>query len=160
MNSEIRGQPQPARRTLSIIRRTGQAPRRVAQVNSALGITHAMALSPELRAHFESIGPSGVLLEIAERKHGQAPDSPLWREAMLWVEAQSIKERDARESRMLAVAEESASRATEANRIASEALAASRSNSKWAMYAAVISILALAVATKDHIFSLIFGSPL
>ena len=76
---------------------------------------------------------------------------------MLWVEAQSIKERGARESRMLAVAEDSASRATEANRIASEALAASRSNAKWAMYAAVISILALAVATKDHIFSFIFG---
>ena len=118
-----------------------------------------MALSADRRKHFESIGPSGVLLEIAERKHGQAPDSPLWREAMLWVESQSMKDRDAREARMLAVAEDSASRATEANRIASDALSASRSTSKWAMYAAVISTVALAVATKDHIFALIFQTP-
>ena len=65
------------------------------RLSEGLGV--AMALSPETRAHFESIGPSDVLLEIAERKHGQAPDSPSWREAMLWVEAHSIKERDARE---------------------------------------------------------------
>jgi len=30
-----------------------------------------MFLSAEMRAHFEVIGPSGVLLEIAERKYGQ-----------------------------------------------------------------------------------------
>jgi hypothetical protein len=116
-----------------------------------------MALSPEKQAHFESIGPSGVLLEIAQRKHGQAPDSPLWREAMLWVEAEDMKQRDARETRMLAVAEESASKAEVANRIASEALSASRSNSKWAMYAAIISTAAMAVAVKDQVLALLFG---
>ena len=50
-----------------------------------------MALSPELLAHFESIGPAGVKREIAEGKRGQAPDSPLWREAELWVESELIR---------------------------------------------------------------------
>ena len=40
-----------------------------------------MALSPELRPHFESIDAYGIKSEIAEGKHGAAPDSPRWRYA-------------------------------------------------------------------------------
>lgn len=113
-----------------------------------------MPLSPETIKHFESIGPSGVLLEIAERKHGQAPDSPKWQEAMLWIESQTIKERDARDHRLLKAAEESTSAAKVANQIASQALDSSRSSSKWAMYATIISTIALAVAINEKIFAL------
>ena len=94
-----------------------------------------MALSPEMRAHFEAIGPSGVLLEIAERKHGQAPDSPLWREALLWVEAESLSRRDAREIETLAIARQARTGARLANKIAIAA----------AIFAAAATIIAAVI---------------
>lgn len=121
-----------------------------------------MPLSPELRAHFESIGPSGVKREIAEGKHGRAPDSPLWREAELWIESEQIRlstdaeaKRNAREAETLSIAKE-------ANRIASDALAEARSNSasartqaRWAKWAAIIAATAAAISSKEEIWSAI-----
>ncbi len=110
-----------------------------------------MALTPDKLAHFERIGPAEVLLEVTQGRHGQAPDSPLWREAVLWAEAATLRENLGREQRMLEAAELSVSSVKEANRIASEALEASRSSSKWAMYAVVIATVALIVSSKDLI---------
>jgi len=61
----------------------------------------------------------------------------------------SETKRDEREAETLSIA-------NEANRIASEALTAARSNARWAMYAAIIATVALICATKDQIFKLIF----
>ena len=103
-----------------------------------------MALSPELRRHFESIGPAGVKQEIAEGKRGQAPDSPLWREAELWIESELIRRteelesrRDAREERMVSITA-SALEIAKASASASEraALAAER-QARWAIWAAI-----------------------
>ena len=113
-----------------------------------------------------SIGAFEVLRELAKGTFGSGPQSRRWQDAETWakaeiavLEANSSSSRDAREARTLAIAEASSSRATEANRIASEALAASRSNARWAMYAAIVATLALTVSIKAEIFALIFGTP-
>ena len=84
-----------------------------------------MALLPEKLAYFKSIGPAAVKREIAEAKHGQAPDSPLWREAELWVESELIRlasvsdtRRDAREEETLVIARTALANSRRANQIA------------------------------------------
>ena len=121
-----------------------------------------MALSPDLLPHFESIGPSGVKREIAEGKHGAAPDSPRWREAELWIESELIRRaeelesrRDAREERMLSITS-SALDIAKASASASEraALAAER-QALWARWAAIIATTAAIVAASVNINELI-----
>ena len=46
---------------------------------------------------FKAKGPDVVYMEIAQRMHGQAPDSPNWAETMAWVTLQWRK-RDQRNS--------------------------------------------------------------
>ena len=119
-----------------------------------------MALSPELRAHFESIGPAGVKREMAEGRRGQAPDSKNWIEAETWVQAELIRlaqeadmRRDAREERTLAVTEsaleiakESAAAAQRSALAAEVQAAAAVRQAKWAIWAAVVAVVA-AIAT-------------
>lgn len=109
-----------------------------------------MALDSDKLAHFKSIGPAGVKHEMAEGKHGQAPDSRLWIEASTWVESESIRlsleseaRRDTHEERTLAIAEE-------ANGIAASALSSSRR-------ANVIAITAAIFATAATIIAAIIG---
>ena len=121
-----------------------------------------MALSQELRAHFASIGPAGLKQEIAEGRHGIAPDSPKWREAELWIESELIRRaeelesrRDAREERMLSITF-SALEIAKASASASEraALAAER-QTRWAIWAAIIATTAAIVAASVNINELI-----
>jgi hypothetical protein len=126
----------------------------------SLGIT--VALTPKLQAHFESIGPAGVKREMAEGKRGQAPDSRNWLEAQTWVEAELIQpaqetdtRRDAREERTLAVTElaleiakESAAAAQRSASAAEAQAAAAKRQVRWALWAAVIAVMA-AVSTAN-----------
>ena len=128
-----------------------------------------MALSPDLIAHFESIGPSGVKREIAEGKRGQAPDSPLWREAEIWVESELIRlaqetdaRRDAREERTLAITEsaleiakESAASAQRAASFAEAQATSAERQARWARWAAIIAMIAAISATSVQINELI-----
>ena len=128
-----------------------------------------MALPLHKRAHFELIGPAAVKREMAEGEHGQPPDSPNWLDASAWVESEMIRQtlsasakRDEQEERTLAIADEALSIAKEANRIASEDLEAARSSAaaaerqaRWAMYAAVIAVIAAAMSIKVQIKALI-----
>lgn len=103
-----------------------------------------MAISPDKLAHFESIGPSGVLLEIARLKHGWAPDSPLWREALGWVESQKLLADLAASDRRDAREEETLSISRKANRIAERALFISKMANIWAAIAVLIATIAIA----------------
>ena len=121
-----------------------------------------MALSPDLIAHFESIGPAGVKREIAEGKHGQAPDSPLWREAELWVESELIRlsqeadaKRDAREERTLAITESALEIAKESAASAQRAATSAERQARWARWAAIIAAIAAISATSVQINELI-----
>ncbi len=74
----------------------------------------------------------------------------------------SSDKRDEREERTLAIAEEANSIAKEALSIAKisavaaeKAASAARRQERWAMYAAIIAIVALITATKDMIIGLI-----
>ncbi len=133
----------------------------------SLGVT--MALNPDTLAHFVSIGPAGVKREIALGKHGQAPDSPLWREAELWIESELIRlnaeadaKRDAREERTLAITEsalaiakESAASAQRAASAAEAQCASAERQAKWAWWAAIIAMIAAISATSAQINDLI-----
>ena len=128
-----------------------------------------MALDSPTRAHFESIGPSEVKREIAEGKRGNAPDSPRWREAELWVDSELIRlaqvadaKRDAREERALAITESALAIAKEsaasAQRAASAAEAQASSATRqatWARWAAIIAAIAAISATSVQINELI-----
>jgi hypothetical protein len=128
-----------------------------------------VALSPELREHFESIGPAGVKREMAEGKRGQAPDSKNWLEAETWVQAELIRlaqeadaRRDAREERTLAVTEsaleiakESAAAAQRSALAAEAQVAAALRQVRWAIWAAVIAVVAAVSATASQINNLL-----
>ena len=128
-----------------------------------------MALDSDKLAHYKAIGPSGVKREIAEGKRGNAPDSPNWREAELWVESELIRlaqeadaKRDAREERTLAITESALEIAKEsaasAHRAASAAEAQATSaerQAKWARWAAIIAAIAAISATSVQINELI-----
>ena len=84
-----------------------------------------MALDSNKLAHFKSIGPAEVRLEIAEGKHGQAPDSRLWIEALGWADSEALRlslesetRRDTREKRTLEIAENAEKISRRANTIA------------------------------------------
>ena len=113
----------------------------------------------EHRAAFESQGETIVRM-LAQQ------GGPIGAEATAWLaEQQSLRDeassakRDAREERTLEIAAEALSNSKDANRIASEALSASRSNARWAMYAAIVATIAIAVGIKDQILALVFGVP-
>lgn len=108
-----------------------------------------MALSPEKLAHFESIGPDGVLREMADRKHGLATDSPLWIEASMWIESEKVKrsnqfeaKRDAREERMLLMTESALAKAEESNSASKRAVLAAERQARWTFCTAIIAIVA------------------
>ena len=121
-----------------------------------------MRLDPATLAHFESIGPAGVKLEIAQGKRGLAPDSPLRREAEFWIEAELIRQsdelesrRDAREDRMLSITA-SALEIAKASAAASERAAiAAEKQALWARWAAIIATTAAIVAASVNINELI-----
>lgn len=122
----------------------------------------------ECFAEFEQMGESKVRLSIDSGEISNEFKLPC---AIEWLRLQSENrefeasaKRDAREEETLAIAKrasdaaiEANREASEANRIALESLAASRSNARWAMYAAIIATVALICATKDQIFKLIFS---
>ena len=104
-------------------------------------------------AHLESLGYEGVLLEMAkgDGRLGR-PGSVLREDIEHWLRLKesernltSSAKRDAREEATLSIAKE-------ANDIA-------RSASRWAMWAAISAIIAIAIAiaTKDQMLALIIG---
>jgi hypothetical protein len=109
-----------------------------------------MAISPEKLAHFELIGPDGVLREMADRQHGLATDSPLWIEASMWVESEKVKRsnaletrRDAREERTLLITESALTKAEENSAASKRAALAAEKQAQWALCAAIIAVVAL-----------------
>jgi arsenate reductase-like glutaredoxin family protein len=117
----------------------------------------------------EEKGPAEVLREMAQGKHGSAPDSPNRQDVEAWLRAKEVEakelastRRDEREEATLSIAKEALSIAKEANRIASEDLEAVRSSSaaaerqaRWAKWAAVIATVAAVAATGGQITKLI-----
>ena len=94
--------------------------------------------------------------------------------------AASAAKRDTREEETLTMAKDALAIAKEANRIASEDLAAAQSSAassavaadaakaaadaaksqaRWAMWAALAAVIAVAITTKDQILALLFGNP-
>lgn len=121
-----------------------------------------MALSPEKLAHFEAIGPDGVLLEMAAGKHGQAPDSRNWIEATTWVDSEKLRisneleaKRGEREERMLAISSSALEIAKESASSASRAAIAAERQARYAMYAAIIAVVAVITDTNELIKELI-----
>ena len=121
-----------------------------------------MELTSDTIAHFESIGPSGVKREMAEGKHGQAPDSPFWRRAELWVEWELIRQalvadakRDAREERTLAITESALEIAKASAESARTSVASAERQATWARWAAIIAMIAAISATSVQISELI-----
>jgi len=122
-----------------------------------------MPLHPEKLADFESKGPEAIRIEIGERKHGQAPDSPLWQEAMAWVEAAESrrahdfsKQSAATESRSIELAEEAniiaknaLQNSMEANAIAKSAEKAAHLSARLAAFAILLTI---ALTIKELIY--------
>lgn len=72
--------------------------------------------------------------------------------AKVWLAERAEAKRNTREETILSMAKE-------ANRIASAAEASAQASSRWAMYAAITAVIALALAAKDQILALIFGHP-
>jgi hypothetical protein len=113
-----------------------------------------MPLHPEKIAYFESKGPETIRIEISERKHGQAPDSVLWQEAMGWVEATEskrshdfAKQSAGIESRSIELAEEAnviaekaIQNSIEANVIAKSAEKAAHLSARLAAFAILLTI--------------------
>ncbi len=100
-----------------------------------------MALTPEKIAEFEIKGPEQVRREVGERRHGQAPDSPIWQETMAWVEAE--ESRRTHEASLRA-----AGLAKDANDIATSAL---KKSSQSVRVAVLAIVLTLVLALKDLI---------
>ena len=110
------------------------------------------------RLDLDELGERAVRDELNSGKYGHAGLAPFafvsaWvaDAAFVRLAADSAK-RDAREAETLSVAKE-------ANRIASEAKDAATDAARWALYAAIIAVIALAIASKDSILSVIFGHP-
>jgi hypothetical protein len=122
-------------------------------------------------AELDALGEEDVLVRFRVSKQWGTAGSK-YELAMIWLAEQDAKralaaseKRDAREERTLAIAAEALSTAKEANRIASEDLEAARSSAssafeeaRWARWAAIIATAAAAIAAKDQILALIFGS--
>ena len=79
--------------------------------------------------------------------------------ALEWLRRKEEKRSSSAASKRDAREEETLSIAKEANRIASNALVAARSSSRWAMWAAIIAMIAIVIAAKDQILTFIFGNP-
>ena len=103
-------------------------------------------------SRLESIGESEVRARLPFGDFGDVLSHPYRRVTEDWLSAKASKRAEADSAKRDAREAESLSIAKEANDIA-------RSASKWALYAAIIATVAIAVATKDAIFSLILGNP-
>jgi hypothetical protein len=120
-------------------------------------------LDKAILERLEAKGRAGVLEEMACGGHGQ-PGSPMRYSVDAWLrskhavaEADSSAKRDAREEATLAIAKEANRLASEANSIARLDVAAASRSARWAMYAAIIAAIGALIATKDQIFTFIFG---
>ena len=122
-----------------------------------------MSLPPEELARLVKIGPAAARLEVATTDlHGSTPHSVRKGLVIDWANAEESRlaaeseaRREAREEDIRSSAKEALSIAKDANRIASSALAASRSTSRWAMYAAIVATIALAISIREDILALI-----
>ena len=96
----------------------------------------------------------GVRDRLANRQYhsDQIPVIEEWLRRKVEARTQAAAaKRDALEEESLAV-DKATSRAT------SEAAISARSAARWAMWAAIIAITAVAIANKDQILALIFGN--
>lgn len=115
------------------------------------------------RQDLDALGERAVRNDLNSGKYGHAGLASFefvsaWLADAVFVrsEAESAK-RDEREARTLAISEDALSIARDANRIASEDLAAARLNARWAMWAAIIATIAATIATKDQIVALVIS---
>jgi hypothetical protein len=118
------------------------------------------------RAAFESQGETCTRV-LAQQNDDVGGEAKAWlaeRQAQRDEAASAL--RDAREEETLLVARQSNAIAAEAltiansaNRIASDQSAVARKNGRWAIYAAIVSTVSIAVSAKDHVLALIFGAP-
>ena len=104
---------------------------------------------PKSLEHLEGLGLEAVLAKLADGSLATA-GGEFETKAKLWARDKVASvERAAREAETLSIARSALSAAKDANVIA-------RSASRWAMWAAIAAIIAIAIATKDQILALIF----
>ena len=121
-------------------------------------------MTPDKRQHFESIGPAGVKREMAEGRHGQAPDSANWRTAELWVESELLRRegeaeerREAREERMLSIAASALDIAKDSAAASARAALAAERQAAWARFAAMIAAIAAVIAIAPQIKEIVMN---
>ena len=134
-------------------------------------LSHGALLKQMSLAELRTAIDAGTWKANDPAKHANAKEIIRRHEQAAALAAQS--KRDAREEETLSIAKSALSIAKDANRIASEDLAVARDNAKsarksadaaernsrWALYAAIAAVVAVAIATKDQILALIFGQP-
>ena len=115
------------------------------------------------RQDLDAMGERAVRNDLNSGKYGHV-GIPVFSFVSAWLAdaefarlAADSAKRDEREDRTLAIAENALSIAKDANRIASEDLAAARLNARWAMWAAIIATIAATIATKDQIVALVIS---
>ena len=102
----------------------------------------------------EKLSEEGARTQLSTGELGSI-GSRQYVEVEAWINAKAAVRLATAEERNLAISAEALSIAKDANRIASSALSAARSNARWAMYAAIAATIALANSIKEEIFSLI-----
>ena len=107
-------------------------------------------------AQLEELGYEGVLLELAkgDGRLGR-PGSVLRQDIEHWLRLKEAERELATSAKRDGREEETLSIAKEANRIAASAEVAARGSSRWAMWAAIIATMAIAIAMKDQIVSMV-----
>lgn len=83
-------------------------------------------------------------MEFAKGKHGQASDSPYWKETMAWIEAEQSRMANALTEEANAIAKNALQQSTKANTIAETA-------KKIAWFSMILAALALIPAIKELI---------
>ena len=106
-------------------------------------------------AKLEALPEAEARSAIVKGDFGDSPSHPVRRVADAWLAAKDLVRRDAREEEILSVAKDANRLASEANSIARSAKTVASRAERWAMYAAITAISALAISTKDQISSVV-----
>lgn len=109
----------------------------------------------DLLARLEAMPLEHARTAIHTKALGSDFGSPNHDFCVSWLADKEAAARDARENAMLAASLAAAAAASDSNRIAAEANRIASRAQRWAMYAAIIAAVALAISAKSQIKSLI-----
>lgn len=107
-------------------------------------------MDEKLLIELESLGESSVRDKLARAEYGSV-GSRRFTEVAAWLDARGSNREASNSARAIAIAER-------ANEMASSALDSSRRQARYAMYAAVVATIALAMSIREEILALIFKS--